>query len=467
MSTAATITPTDVLKEMSKPAKASTAKVPPFPLDALPVDLANYARELHRVNRFPLDYTACGMLFAAAAAIGNAVHLKVRDGYPAPPMLWLVLVGPPSVGKSHPMNLMLKALKHRDARTKREHDKAVREWEAAQDERKRQRGKPGTPPDEPPAPRPVWRPNLVDDNTMEALVAKLAATPRGVGLHCDELAGWLARFDQYRAGGDRQKWLSIWTQSTLVEIRKTAGEQLVPTPFVAVGGTMQPARLSCLSKERDGFTPRLLFAYPDEVWRHEASTASLDPRWAEMWTEVVEYLLALAMRPTGDGGLEPVLLVHSKEAAEAFAAWDRMNVKRANAAIRVGDELSAELFGKLDTYAHRLALVLELLYRARGNAGNPAEVRLEAMQGALKMLDYFEATARRVYFEIYEADEVDRLPPLKGRVYAALPEAFTTAEGMKVAGSMGMPERTFKRMLNDAKLFRKDAHGKHVKLKAA
>jgi hypothetical protein len=461
MSTAATITPVDVLKEMSKPTK------PPFPLDALPVDLANYARELHRVDRFPLDYTACSMLFAASAAIGNAVHLKVREGYPAPPMLWLVLVGPPSVGKSHPMNRMAKALASRDARTKREHDKAVREWEAAQDERRKgKRGK-DTPPDEPPTPRPVWRPRLVDDPTMEALVAKLAVMPRGLGLHCDELAGWLARFDQYRAGGDRAKWLSIWTQSTLVEIRKTAGEQLVPTPFVAVGGTMQPARLSCLSKERDGFTPRLLFAYPDEVLRHPASTASLEPRWAEMWADVVEHLVALEMIPTGDGGLEPVLLVHSKEAAEAFAVWDRMNVERTNAANRVGDTLSSELFGKLDIYAHRLALVLELLHRARGNAGNPAEVRLEAMQGALKMLDYFEGTARKVYFEIYEADEVDRLPAHKGRVYAALPEAFATADGVKVAERLGMSRSTFMRLLRDGKLFRKDAHGKWVKLQAA
>jgi hypothetical protein len=470
MNTATTITPEQVLEAMApaKPAKHAEGTVPPFPLEVFPKPLADYARELHRVNGFLPDYTGAGMLFAASTAIGNAVHLKVKEGYTAPGILWLVSVGRPSIGKTHPLNTMVKPLAKRDATSKREHETKVREWEAAQEANKRKGNKKGAegPSDEPPSPRPVWRPHLVDDITMEALLAKLAATPRGVGLHCDELAGWLAGMDKYRKGGDRQKWLSIFNGSQLSEIRKTAGEHVVPRPFVSVAGGIQPGKIPTLGRDHDGFLHRLLFVYPDEQVRRYASTASVGKEWGAMWAEVLEHLLSLSMQ-VDEGELVPVLLEHSQGAADVYARWDWMNTDRTNVANGTGDELSAALFGKLDTYAHRLALVLEMMHRTCAGQVYGHEVRPQAMEGALKLLEYFETTARKVHFQLFEADEMDRMPPAKAKVYAALPERFTTGEGLKVAVAMKMKERTFKRMLRDGKLFRKDGHGVNVKLKDA
>ena len=463
MSTANPITPASVLEAMTsaKPAKQAEGAVPPFPLDALPKPLADYVTELHRVERFLPDYTAAGMLFAASTAIGNAVHLKVRDGYHAPPLLWLVAVGPPSIGKTHPMERMLKPLKEKDARTKREHDQAVREWEAADEERRKR--KKGEPQQEPPPPRPVWRPHVVGDITMEALVAKLSATPRGLGLHSDELAGWLKRMDQYRSGGDRQAWLTIWNGGQINEVRKTAGEHVVPRSFVALGGGIQPSVLNTLGKDQDGLTVRMLYAFPDQPRKHYASADAMKPAWATMWADVVEVLLALPMRPVG-GDLEPVLLVHSKEAAEAYAEWNRTITDRTNEANTKGDGMTSELLGKMETYAHRLALVLELLHRACGNAGKAAEVRPEAMHGALRLVAYFEATARKAFFRMYEADAVDLLTPQHGKLYGTLPDVFTTADALKVAAAHGVSERTCKRLLRRKELFRTEAHGKYRKL---
>jgi hypothetical protein len=455
------ITPEQVRDAMRTTAARGSRMACNFPLDALPSKLTDYAQELHRVERFPLDYIGAGMLFAASSAIGNAVHLRVREGYHAPPMLWLVLVGPPSVGKTHPLNRMCKPLAKRDARNKLEHDRAIREWEAGEEER-RKRGKDATA-DGPPLAKPLFRPHLVDDITREALVAKLAVILRGVGLHCDELAGWLARFDQYRKGGDRQAWLSIFNGSQLTEFRKNAGEHVVQYPFVAVGGGVQPGLLKVLGREHDGLIHRLLFAYPDEPRRNYASPDSIDPRWSAMWDEVVDTLLALPMQPDGAGNLEPRLVAHSIESAQAYANWDRMNTDRTNAAIAEGDELIAALYGKLDTYAHRLALVLEMLHRACGAGGSQDVVRVEAMQGAIKLLDYFEATARKAHFELFEADEFDRLPVNKQRVYAALPDEFATADARKVAAGLGMSESTLKRFLRERSLFSRSKQGKYQK----
>ena len=464
MITAARITPEQVMATMNgaKLAKyTNELVVPPFPLDALPELLADYARELHDRNGFPLDYSGAGMLFAASVAIGNSIHLQVREGYTAPGILWLVLVGRPSIGKTHPLNAMASPLAKRDARSKRSHDEAVRLWEVAQDERKGKKAK-DAPPEEPPAPRPVWRPHLVDDITMEALLAKLSATPRGVGLHCDELVGWLAGMDKYRKGGDRQKWLTIFNGSQLSEIRKGAGEHLVQRPFVSVAGGVQPGMLSTLGRDHDGLLHRLLFVYPDEQQRRYASPNSVGKEWAESYTRVLEQLLNLEMR-LDEGELVPILLVNGKDAAEAYASWDKMNTDRTNSANAVGDELSAALFGKLDTYVHRLALVLEMLQRACTGEGKDREVGIVAMEGALKLVEYFEATARKVHFQLFEADAVDRLDSRKARVYAALPERFTTGEGLAIAEALNMPPTSFKRFLRDGKLFRKVGHGVNVK----
>ena len=465
MSTARAITLEQVLEVVNgHKAGKPTAEVvvPPFPLEALPDVLADYARELHRCNGFPLDYTGTGILFAASVAIGNSVHLKVREGYTVPPILWLVLVGRPSIGKTHPLNAACSPLAKRDARSKRMHGEALAAWDAEEVARKTGKAK-GDAPEDAPSPRPIWRPHLVDDITMEALLAKLSVCPRGVGLHCDELVGWLAGMDKYRKGGDRQKWLSLFNGSQVSEIRKTAGELLVERPCVSVAGGVQPGRLSALGRDHDGFLHRLLFAYPDEQVKQYARSTSVAKEWGERYTATLEHLLALEMLME-EGELVPVLLEHSAEAAESYLAWDRMNTDRINEANAAGNELSAALFGKLDTYVHRLALVLEMLQRVCTGESAGNEVQGDAMDGALLLVKYFEATARKVHFQLFEADEVDRLDSRKARVYAALPERFATGDGLKLAEAMGMPSTSFKRFLRESKLFRKDGHGVNLKL---
>lgn len=464
MNTTANITREQVLEVVNatKPAKhTAEIQVPPFPLDAFPDMLADYARELHRCNGYPLDYTGAGFLFSGSVAIGNSVHLYVKENYTAPPILWLVLVGRPSIGKTHPLNTACSPLAKRDKQTKRMHREAVAAWDAEQAAQRTRKAK-GDAPEERPSPRPIWRPHLVDDITMEALLAKLDVCPRGVGLHCDELVGWLAGMDKYRKGGDRQKWLSLFNGSQVSEIRKTSGELLVERPFVSVAGGVQPGRLEALGRDHDGLIHRLLFVYPDEQVKQYARGESVGKQWGEAYASMLEQLLAMEMRME-EGELVPVLLVHSNEAAEAYAAWDRMNTDRINEANAAENELSAALFGKLDTYVHRLALVLEMLQRVCTGEGEGKEVGLKAMEGAMKLVEYFEATARKVHFQLFEADAVDRLPGRKARVYAALPERFPTGDGQRIAEALGMPSTSFKRFLREGKLFRKDGHGVNVK----
>src|SRR3954465_11409588 len=69
----------------------------PIPLDAFPLALQNIAKALKDSLLFPLDYTLVSMLYSISLSSGNAIHLKVRNGWIEAGILWCVLVGKPGV----------------------------------------------------------------------------------------------------------------------------------------------------------------------------------------------------------------------------------------------------------------------------------------------------------------------------------------------------------------------------------
>jgi hypothetical protein len=73
-------------------------------------------------------------------------------------------------------------------------------------------------------------------------------------------------------------------------------------------------------------------------------------------------------------------------------------------------------------------------------------------------------TAIKVHSIVSNASPLDKLPTDKQSLYIALPDTFSTSEGVQVAESMGMAERTFKRFLNNKELFQKIKQGEYEKL---
>jgi hypothetical protein len=429
-------------------------QVPPFPVHVFPQILENYARELHRCNSFPLDYTGAGFLFAASVAIGNSVHVKVKEGWTMPAVLWLANVGRPGTNKTHPLEATLKHLKERDGEAFDKFKLERAQWEMEDsDRRKRNEGQ------EPPRPRPHWCPHLVSNATMEALVATLEHSPRGLGLHRDELAGWWGSMDQYRKGADRENWLSLFNGNTVDAIRRTSGEVFVPMPFVSVCGTVQPGKLHTLGRDQDGFLPRILFAYPDQQTKPYHNEASIGKEWALSYAQVLDQLLNVSMAMEKSRPV-PRMLELSEAAQVAWRGWHHMNTDRHNAASSEG---IMTIYPKLETYAPRLALVLELLELASRGTVVPDCISGRSMVGALKLVEYFEATARKVHFQLFEENAAERLTDTKARVYAKLPERFRTGDGLTIAQGLGMSERSFKRFIQEGNLFNREAYGTFVK----
>jgi hypothetical protein len=125
------------------------------------------------------------------------------------------------------------------------------------------------------------------------------------------------------------------------------------------------------------------------------------------------------------------------------------------------DETLASIYSKLEIYAIRLALILHLLNWAC-NDDDKHLIQKISVDGAIKLVEYFRVSAKRVQ-ALIAAKPTDKLPEDKRELYAALPKEFGTGEGVSVAGSLKIPERTFKRFLNDSRFFKHIKTGQYEK----
>jgi hypothetical protein len=112
------------------------------------------------------------------------------------------------------------------------------------------------------APRPLHRPDDRGRPRPER------ANPRGLLLHRDELAGWIAGMDRYGGGGgaDRAFWLQAYEGGRWTSDRVKDGDDGCDVPHLTWGivGGIQPDRLASLllSGEDDGLSARFIYAWP-------------------------------------------------------------------------------------------------------------------------------------------------------------------------------------------------------------
>ena len=226
-----------------------SAEPVPYPVDALPAAMERFVVTGAASRGVPVDFIAGPLLGFAGAAIGDRVVLEVKRGWIERPTSWIACVGGPGTGKSPGADYARAPLDTIQSKL----------WDAYQGERAaadaRDDGRRGQVP--------RLASIFTTDATLEAVAAMLE-TGHGLTAYRDELAGWVASFDAYRKGGDRQAWLSMWSGSPLKVDRKSQPPLYVPTPVVSVVGGVQPERLADLrgGVANDGFIDRFLLCWP-------------------------------------------------------------------------------------------------------------------------------------------------------------------------------------------------------------
>ncbi|PKV75881.1 DUF3987 domain-containing protein [Pontibacter ramchanderi] len=430
----------------------------PFPVEAFPAAVQDIIRATHQSLRFPEDFTATAMLSAAATAIGNSHTAQVMPGWQEGAVLYAALVAPPGSNKSHPLDFAFAPLSKRDDEAYHRYAQERREYDQLQGLAKKHRD-----PAAEEVEKPVLKKLLLSDFTQEALTEAHSHNGRGVCVVADELAGFIKNLNRYSSGGEVEFWLSAWSGKSVSVDRLSRMSLRIRRPFIPIIGTIQNGVLLQLSKDGkadNGFLDRFLFAMPQHIQKERWSQVTLDPVHAYNWGKCLSFLLELKLEVDEWETPLPRALPFSPSAWVRLQEWQGENTDLCNAA---ESEALKGVYTKLEAYAIRLALVLQLLAWSCNEARKEA-IELKAVEGAIQLAQYFRRTARVVQRIVQREDPLDRYTQWQRSIYGQLPQHFTTSNGLLLAHQQGIAERTFKKFLTEKQLFTRIAHGQYEKL---
>jgi hypothetical protein len=296
-------------------------KVLPFPVDALPPDLRSYAVEMARAKTAPVDFVGSSMVVVAGSAIGTTLRVRLRDDWCEYPLLWNFLVGPTGTTKTPAATAVSAPLIAVDRRLRRESARDIAAWQ----EEKPEKGEPRDPM--PPRLRAIVKDVtresvavVLADNARGLLLAVDEATAwiRSFGEYKGGRGGdrefWLSVWSSLLIAIDRKGPNNGKPESICVQ-----------TPFVSVVTSITPDSLDLLVDEKkraDGFVERMLYSAPDvfppRTWQPETIPAADISRW--QWT--VARLVKIPLREEGDDGEpRPFDVDLTPEARAAWVAW--------------------------------------------------------------------------------------------------------------------------------------------------
>jgi hypothetical protein len=387
-------------KEWEQPIVYTCAEPEPFPVDIFCRPMRDMSEAVAAAMPCPVDMPAVTMLAAASVAIGSTLELEIKRGWREQARFWLATICRPGSKKSPASGAVLRPIRQRQQLLRQQYQCEQAAYEAALEEwhekPKKERGAKPIPPVELQA--------FTSNTTLEALADLLVENPRGLLLHRDELTGWVRSLNQYRGGrgDDKQIWLSYWSGEP-VPINRRGRRVYVEKPFLSVSGNLPPEMLGELNDEmgrEDGFVHRILFSWPCDSpcgW----SEAEPDESIVDVYDAMFEKLYQLKHceelplhRYRMDAKPWAQTIYFTDAAKNAYAAF----VNRLAEEMRASD-FPSPLRGpwsKFEGYCARFALLLHTCAWA-GDERAEKDVRVDDVRGAVKLVDYFMAHARRVY----------------------------------------------------------------------
>ena len=407
-----------------------TAETPSFPLEIFPKAIRDIIEALEEYENYNVDFTAASFLTVFAAAMGNTWSVRFMTGWVSRPIIYMVLVGSPSCGKTPPLQQAVAPLLKLDG----EYDvlyckemETFRRWERMS---AKQRERYSLPEE---MKMPQRKCHVVVDSTVEALIGALRDNPRGVLIYKDEIDSLLSNFNRYN-GSDEGYFLSLFSGTPFKYSRKSSNEHIfLSNPYCSIIGSTQPGRLGEQfggKRMMNGFSSRFLKVYPE---------IDKMPSWNDT-----------AMP---DGVLDVL-----PDEAEAVQWKDEVNNK---AYAETDSDAVRALCGKLETYLVRFCLVIQIMHGICGESGMN-EIEPKTAELAIRLTEYFRNMESRIAPEIETGILDNRFTELLGN----LRDSFTTAEAVREALKLGISASSVKRFLRDGGrgFVKKKSHGCYHKI---
>lgn len=393
-----------------QPLPNSLRKVKVLDVGCLPSTIRDAVSDIAERLSCPVDYVAASLLVSAGAIVGNRIGILPKqydDTWEVFPALWGAIVGPPGSMKTPVLQETLKPLYHIEEQDSIAYASAAASYQIAKKQYEKdlnayKAGKLTNVPIEPVEPK---KPRLiVNDTTYQALGEILAANPRGVLVHSDELSGMLHSLDATGQEAARGFFLSAWGGSGSYNFDRI-GRGCVRLSHYALSifGGFQPDKIKHYvrmaqsgSSQNDGLLQRFqLLVWPDltedfEFVDRRPDQAALNAMNAAM----------LGLRQAGGSGhvnKHGSRLLHFDTAAQAlFNAW---YVANENLLRKDGlGPAEQSHFAKYRSLVPGLALLFHML------EGHDGGVCQECLFGAVKYAGYLKSHAQRIYSAVHGVD---------------------------------------------------------------
>ncbi len=347
----------------------------PFPLEHFPARLEAFARSVAESHVVDESWAGLPMLAAAGACMGNAYRLRNKEGYEAPPILWVILVGDSGANKSGPLRVIMDPI-----------EKDVQFDDSRDDDL-------ANPP----------QPEIqIEDATVEAVAARLSGSPRGLLVYRDEVAAWAKSFGEFKAGrgGDEQAWLKFWNGATYKIDRKTNDERTrISAAAVSLVGGIQP-RVMCRVFDPDkfssGLVPRILVSCPPLRTRFWTERV-VNQEERDHWERVTGWLRTRPFRylDSDEGVYKPWVLNWDKRARAIYVNYfDDLASEYGGE----GDENCRAMLSKAQETTARMALIHHgLLAASYGEKEIPQEVGMASVEAGIAWTHWCVHEQRRLY----------------------------------------------------------------------
>ena len=436
-----------------------------IPLEALPDKVQDIVLTLARQENYSIEYTMSSLLMAVSTAIGNAISIRIRGGWISSPILYMILVGRPGMGKTPPLDFAFRPIRKHDAKIIKQFKVDMEYYNSQVDSSKKLKEEGSSLP-----PKPVLKRTIISDSTPEALMRAHDDNQRGIVIYVDEIMGMFNAVNQYSRGQLIEQLLTAYSGKPLDISRCSMPIPIhIEHPFINIVGTMQTTRMHELidkGYKDNGLMDRFLFVYPSSreisYWKTDSENdSSYFDKYSAIWEGIINRIMDLPFSYDENTDIiQQNILNFSTDAGKYFIEWRNNTIRNVN--LIENDELVDTRIMKIPITTARLALVIQVLKWACGE-GIKESVDLASTKSAILLTEYYE----RCYSEIQKFMLRESIEPQKKELLDCVSQVFTTSDAIQAGKEAGLSERSVMYALVNLtkdKVIKKIKRGEYEKL---
>lgn len=370
----------------------SVEKKSEFPIEIFPKPIQSYILEANNTLDSNIDYMGCSLLWGISSVVGNSCCVEVKSGWIEFANIWIACVGSAGVGKTPSISMATRPFERINSELITSYPRKYKVWQDSNG-------------DEENEPKPEQF--IVNDITIEALVALHSKNQNCVSMFREELDGWVKNMSRYSNGSDLPFWLSTWSGKA-VSMNRKSGDSYLARPFIPILGGVQPAILETFSTEENksnGFLDRILLCCPEikiEMYNSKEMDATAI-NYYDDWVQKFYISISMDIRKNEDGEILPNKFRFDEEAKyEWEKIYNQISIMQNS---DEENEYMKSMLPKQKSYIPRFCLLIHLMNNFDA-VSIPVLISKDTVLNAFKLSLYFIDQAKKVKVSAKETKSI-------------------------------------------------------------